>query len=204
VILLLLASVACGRLAKRASGDAGAPARVEGDVDATPAKLPAVQETLDAGVLGNVFGDTLDRGSTDGGAPSRSASATPTPTYGHQGTRLPGAHSVPPPTLRQGQVTVNGRLPPEVVQRIVRQNFGRFRLCYENGLRSNPTLAGRVSVKFVIDASGAVSTSEDGGSDVPDQGVVQCVVRGFGNLSFPQPEAGIVTVVYPIIFSPGD
>ena len=32
----------------------------------------------------------------------------------------------------------------------------------------------------------------------------QCVVRGFGNLSFPQPEGGIVTVVYPIMFNPGD
>ena len=45
---------------------------------------------------------------------------------------------------------------------------------------------------------------QDGGSDLPDQGVVGCVVRGFGNLSFPQPEGGIVTVVYPIIFNPGD
>jgi hypothetical protein len=44
----------------------------------------------------------------------------------------------------------------------------------------------------------------DGGSDLPDQSVVQCVVRGFGNLSFPQPEGGMVTVVYPIIFNPGD
>jgi hypothetical protein len=30
------------------------------------------------------------------------------------------------------------------------------------------------------------------------------VVRGFGNLSFPQPEGGMVTVVYPIMFNPGD
>jgi hypothetical protein len=39
---------------------------------------------------------------------------------------------------------------------------------------------------------------------MPDQAVVGCVVRGFGNLSFPQPEGGIVTVVYPLIFNPGD
>ena len=39
---------------------------------------------------------------------------------------------------------------------------------------------------------------------MPDRASVACVVRGFGNLSFPQPEGGIVTVVYPIIFSPGD
>jgi FHA domain len=118
--------------------------------------------------------------------------------------RLGGGHQVKSPKLREGATQVNGRLPPEVIQRIVRQNFGRFRLCYENGMRNNPNLQGRVSVKFVIDRSGAVSMTADGGSDLPDQSVVQCVVRGFGNLSFPQPEGGMVTVVYPIMFNPGD
>ena len=106
-------------------------------------------------------------------------------------------------TLRQGATQVNGRLPPEVIQRIVRQNFGRFRLCYENGLRTSPELAGRVAVRFVIDRSGAVSTAADGGSDLPDQNVIGCIVRSFGTLVFPQPEGGIVTVVYPILFTPG-
>ena len=84
------------------------------------------------------------------------------------------------------------------------QNFGRFRLCYENGMRNNPNLQGRVTVKFVIDRSGAVAMTADGGSDIPDAAVVGCVVRGFSNLSFPQPEGGMVTVVYPIMFAPGD
>ena len=118
--------------------------------------------------------------------------------------RLGGGHQVKAPRIREGATQVNGRLPPEVIQRIVRQNFGRFRLCYENGMRNNPNLQGRVSVKFVIDRSGAVAMTADGGSDLPDQSVVQCVVRGFGNLSFPQPEGGMVTVVYPIMFNPGD
>ncbi|MDP9149497.1 MAG: AgmX/PglI C-terminal domain-containing protein [Myxococcota bacterium] len=118
--------------------------------------------------------------------------------------RLGGGHQVKAPRIREGATSVNGRLPPEVIQRIVRQNFGRFRLCYENGMRNNPNLQGRVTVKFVIDRSGAVAMTADGGSDLPDQTVVQCVVRGFGNLSFPQPEGGMVTVVYPVMFSPGD
>ncbi len=118
--------------------------------------------------------------------------------------RLGGGHTVRAPRIREGATSVNGRLPAEVIQRIVRQNFGRFRLCYENGLRNNPNLQGRVTVKFVIDRSGAVAMTADGGSDIPDTSVSQCVVRGFGNLSFPQPEGGMVTVVYPIMFNPGD
>jgi hypothetical protein len=124
--------------------------------------------------------------------------------FGSGHGKLTGGHQTRVPQLRQGSTTVNGRLPPEVIQRIVRANFGRFRLCYENGMRTNPNLQGRVAVKFVIDRNGAVSTAADGGSDLPDQGVVGCVVRGFSNLSFPQPEGGIVTVIYPIIFNPGD
>ena len=98
---------------------------------------------------------------------------------------------------------INGHLPGEVIQRIVRQNFGRFTQCYQEGLRTNPSLTGRVSVKFAIDRTGSVMTSMDAGSDMPDANVISCVVRNFQNLSFPQPDGGIVTVSYPIMFTPG-
>jgi hypothetical protein len=123
--------------------------------------------------------------------------------FGSGHGRLGGSHRTKPPQVRMGATQVSGRLPPEVIQRIVRQNFGRFRLCYENGLRNNPNLTGRVSVRFVIGRDGAVSQVANGGSDMPDGGVVGCVVRAFYGLSFPQPEGGIVTVTYPIMFSPG-
>ncbi len=106
------------------------------------------------------------------------------------------------PQVRMGAVSVSGRMPPEVIQRIVRQHFGRFRLCYENGLRNNPNLVGRVAVRFVIGRDGAVSNVGNGGSDLPDVGVIRCVVKQFYLLEFPQPEAGIVTVVFPIMFAP--
>jgi MYXO-CTERM domain-containing protein len=106
------------------------------------------------------------------------------------------------PSIRQGQTLVSGRLPQEVIQRIVRQNFGRFRACYTKGLSSNPTLAGTVTVRFTITAQGGVASPVDAGSTIKDKEVVNCVVRGFGNLSFPQPEAGSVVVSYPVIFAP--
>jgi TonB family protein len=118
---------------------------------------------------------------------------------------LGAAKATHAPRIRQGATTVQGRLPQEVIQRIVRQNFGRFRLCYESGLRKDSKLTGMVTTRFVIDASGAVSSSEsDASSTMPDADVAACVVRGFSNMSFPQPDAGTVTVVYPIIFLPGD
>ena len=115
-----------------------------------------------------------------------------------------GGHVAKAPTVRNPTIDTNGRIPAEVIQRIVRQNFGRFRLCYEGGLRGNPSLSGRVATKFVIGRDGAVMQASDAGSDLPDQNVVACVVRSFNSLSFPVPEGGIATVTYPIILTPGE
>ncbi len=112
-------------------------------------------------------------------------------------------HDPHAPQVRPGETTMVGTLPPGVIQRVVRQNFGRFRQCYETGLRANPNLAGRVAVRFVIARDGSVSNASNGGSDLPDSGVVSCVVRAYYGLSFPAPQNGIVTVSYPIAFSPG-
>ena len=64
-------------------------------------------------------------------AGDRKRTRSPARRSRHQGT-----------AMRDTMPNVNGRIPREVIQRIVRQNFGRFRLCYENSLRSNPNLQG--------------------------------------------------------------
>jgi hypothetical protein len=118
--------------------------------------------------------------------------------------RLRGSHNTRPPSrMRIGSTQVSGRLPPEVIQRIVRQNYGRFRMCYEQGLARNPNLEGRVEVRFVIDRQGSVSNVQNGASDLPDSAVSSCIISAYYGLSFPQPEGGIVTVTYPIMFQPG-
>jgi hypothetical protein len=101
-----------------------------------------------------------------------------------------------------GQTVVSGHLPPELIQRTVRQNFGRFRMCYEQGLGRNPSLTGRVEVRFLIDSSGTVANVAQGASDLPDSGVVSCIVKAFYGLSFPAPENGTVRVTYPLMLSP--
>ncbi len=94
-----------------------------------------------------------------------------------------------------------GRLPPQVIQRIVRQNFGRFRACYEDALRMQPSLVTRVSVSFVIGRDGGVSSVSGSGDDPK---LAKCVTRSFYGLSFPMPDGGVVKVTYPITFSPGE
>ncbi len=123
--------------------------------------------------------------------------------FGHgPGGRFKKGHESTGPRLAMSAPSSSGRIPPEVIQRIIRSNYGRFRACYENGLHSNPNLRGAVSVQFIIGRDGAVSNA-GGGGDLPDAGVVSCVTRGFGALQFPAPDSGIVRVGYTIQFIPG-
>ncbi len=130
----------------------------------------------------------------DPGAPSAAPAAAPAGPS--SGKRVP--------RIRIGQVTLTGPLPIEVVQRIVRQNFGRLRVCYDNGLRANAELEGKVTVKFTIKPDGSVGTVDDGGgTTLPDKDMIACLRRAFGTLSYPEPEnGGAVVVLYPMVFSP--
>jgi hypothetical protein len=112
------------------------------------------------------------------------------------------AHRVKAPVLRMASVTVNGRLPPEVIQRTMRLNAGAFRACYADALQRRPGLSGRAVLKYVIDRSGAVSFAVDGGSDVDDAALLRCMIEAASKLTFPPPEGGMVTVIWPFSLSP--
>lgn len=204
VYLLVVAAV--GGLFLLAAGFAGyvvvrqrAAAGVAATATATPVVTPLSPPPLvSAAPVGCVTAPTVATATAE-------TTATATATGTGTGTAAsPKGKSTAVPQLRMGATTVSGRLAPEIIQRIVRQNYGRFRLCYENGLKSDPALEGKVAVRFVIGADGDVATaSEDSSTTMSDKTVVACVVRSFSTLSFPKPEGGIVTVLYPLIFSPG-
>ncbi len=124
--------------------------------------------------------------------------------FGHDGGRLAPTHIARGPRLEwDPKITTNGRLDPAVIQRIVRLNSGRFVGCYQDGLRQNPNLEGRVAVNFMIGRDGSVTMASDtAGSDLPNGDVRACVVKSFYGLSFPEPAGGTVRVSYPFTFSP--
>ena len=125
---------------------------------------------------------------------------------GH-GARGGRTHTPAPPAVKfvDGDVDVEGRLDPRIIQRIVRQNHGRFLACYQDALRANPALQGRVAVLFVIGRDGSVSLArESAGSDLPNAGVRDCIVRRFYDLGFPEPAGGTVHVTYPLVFTPAE
>lgn len=123
--------------------------------------------------------------------------------FGCCGGHLPlrGVHVTSSPTMWGETIKVNGRLPPEAIQRVIRQSFGRLRACYERGLLRRPDLEGRIAVKFVIDREGDVTMASTAESSLDDAAVNACVAKAYEAMTFPKPEGGIVTVVYPVVFS---
>jgi hypothetical protein len=112
--------------------------------------------------------------------------------------------SPPPPPGEETSVFVmssvrSGRLPFVVIRQIVRASYGVFRECYQRGLLTNRKLEGRVTARFVIQEDGSVDQIANGGADLPSEDVLSCVLHAFGDLRFPPPRGGIVTVEYPIL-----
>lgn len=123
-------------------------------------------------------------------------SATSAPAAAPGGLHGAGTVRDDPPILsRPG-------LPPEVVRRIVRQNLGRFRSCYEAALTTDPTVSGTIVARYVIGNDGAVGSSANAGSTAPDPALVACVLAGLRRLAFPSPSGGPLSVTQTFYFLP--
>lgn len=87
---------------------------------------------------------------------------------------------------------------------MVRSHFGPMRACYEDGLRRDPKLTGRVAVRFVIERDGHVGDAhvDAESSSMPDPVAEECIAAAFAGIVSPPPNGGIITVVYPIVFAP--
>ncbi len=114
-----------------------------------------------------------------------------------------GVYGSPPAALRGQRVvralppSVQGELSPEVVRRVVMRNVGQVQRCIEEGQASRPGLAGRVTVRFVVNGEGAVIGSGVESSTLAAPTVEQCVAAATRRWQFPAPERGVVMVHQP-------
>jgi FHA domain len=120
--------------------------------------------------------------------------------YGSGVGSLSGKKSVDP-TISSDDATVMGSLDKELIRQVIRRNAGQIRYCYENLLAQFPKLGGKVSIKFIITATGSVSTSQVAGSDAGNRQLESCVAGRVQTFLFPKPKGGgVVVVTYPFIF----
>jgi hypothetical protein len=91
------------------------------------------------------------------------------------------------------------------VQRLARaKGYTPFRHCYEEGLRRNQKIGGKVSLDLVLAADGSVQSAVKTASTVGDSSVDQCVAREAGHLALARPDSGTPNVAMVVTLSPGD
>ncbi|MCC6524925.1 MAG: AgmX/PglI C-terminal domain-containing protein [Polyangiaceae bacterium] len=109
----------------------------------------------------------------------------------------------PPLSIRMGGGASREHiLPIELVEQRARARLGAMRGCYELGLRRNPTLEGRIELRFVIGRDGSVSQVDGRSSaELEAAKVTACVVRSAYGMSFPPPGDHILTIDYRLGFT---
>ena len=103
-------------------------------------------------------------------------------------------------SVRTATPDVRGALSHEVIRRVVHAHLDEVRACYARALAAQPTLSGRVEVRFIIAQTGAVQTAPIASSDLGAPEVDRCIAAAVQHWYFPAPDGGgIVAVTYPFV-----
>lgn len=90
----------------------------------------------------------------------------------------------------------------EALARYVRQRLKAIQICYERELKRNPSLKGRVVVRFIISRSGRPEQIDIEENSLNNDAVGSCIRAVIRGWSFPFRPADDVSVAYPFLFSP--
>ncbi|MFT3922640.1 MAG: AgmX/PglI C-terminal domain-containing protein [Myxococcales bacterium] len=97
----------------------------------------------------------------------------------------------------------SGEFDSKLVTAEVKKRLRAIQICYEQQLRRNPGLQGKVTVEFTIEQSGTVSKAVATANTTNDPAVASCVVDTVKRFRFnPGPDGGSVSYSYPFVFAP--
>ena len=103
-----------------------------------------------------------------------------------------------------GDPIILGALDKSLIDAVIKRHMNQIRYCYQRELTKNPSLGGKITVKFVIAKDGSVSKASIKSSTMGNKPVESCISGRFMRFQFPEPKGGgIVIVSYPFIFAPG-
>jgi TonB family protein len=110
-----------------------------------------------------------------------------------------GRVRVSPPGIT-GAAATNSLRSSAVIARIVNQRKAGIEYIYKKYLKTNPSMEGKIVVRFTIAASGAVTACSVVSSSMGNPGMEGEVCARIMTWRFPPIDAGDVTVVYPFVF----
>jgi hypothetical protein len=112
-------------------------------------------------------------------------------------------HFVPRPRAELAPISYphsvsGGSLDKAIIKRYVKRSSPQIDFCYEREVLARPDRGGSVSIRFLIEPDGAVSSASGQGFDAAVASCVASVIKG---IAFPMPRDGApVTVSYPFLF----
>ncbi len=96
----------------------------------------------------------------------------------------------------------SGSVDREALARYVRQRLKAMQGCYERELKRNPSLKGKILVRFSILPSGRSGDIEFEQNTLGDDNVTECIRSVIRGWIFPFKPPDSVSVAYPFVFSP--
>ncbi|MEZ4820785.1 MAG: AgmX/PglI C-terminal domain-containing protein [Bdellovibrionota bacterium] len=102
--------------------------------------------------------------------------------------------------IDQDQVSVIGTLTQAQISDIILKYWGQIQYCYEREIIRDPSLSGKLHVRFTIGMTGRVTQATIDRTTMNNATVENCVTSAFRRIPFPSPGGSIVEAVYPINF----
>jgi hypothetical protein len=97
---------------------------------------------------------------------------------------------------------VDGQLSETEINSVMRRQLKSLRDCYENALKRNRQLSGKLVIRFEILDDGKTSNIDFEDDTLGSGDVRECIARRAKYWRFPKPDGGSVFVAYPIVFTP--
>jgi hypothetical protein len=95
-----------------------------------------------------------------------------------------------------------GIITPAEVNKTVKSRLTALKMCYEKALKDNPSLKGKIILRFAIGKNGRVTSSSIASDYIKDPGVSSCLIEKVKTFAFTKPDGGEVELTFPIVFQP--
>lgn len=106
-------------------------------------------------------------------------------------------------SVSSNDVVLDGGLSRYAINATIAKYINQVRRCYEDGLKTNPSMEGLVTVNFEIAGSGMLNFSKVIKSSLSNQAVEKCITTKMMSWKFPLPKGGTtVNVNYPFMLRP--
>ncbi|MFO0750095.1 MAG: AgmX/PglI C-terminal domain-containing protein [Myxococcota bacterium] len=92
-----------------------------------------------------------------------------------------------------------GKIDKDSVARVFSRRKGAIKYCYENALRVDQNLKGKVTIRFTIGPAGRITSISAAGNTTGNSAVADCIIDKVQGWRFDPPDNGSVTFSYPFL-----